>query len=137
MPISNNRKDRVRAAYKENATDGGTDQRTCDLTTHDKLDDVISALGGASNTTPAIFNVSAPLAATEYSQALPANCKGFIIKARGKSKLQLSYTNGASGTVFVTIPAGAVFEDKNFYTSQTLYFQVSKISETVEITAYS
>lgn len=42
MAISNNKVDRIRSAYKENATDGGTDQRTCDVTTHDKLDSVIN-----------------------------------------------------------------------------------------------
>lgn len=50
MAISNNRKDRERASFKENATDGGTDRRTCDITTHSKLDDVIAGLGGSTGT---------------------------------------------------------------------------------------
>lgn len=50
MAISNNRKDRERASFKENATDGGTDRRTCDITTHSKLDDVVNALGGSAGT---------------------------------------------------------------------------------------
>ena len=42
MAISNNRKDRDRAGFKENAIDGGTDRRTCDITAHAKLDDIIT-----------------------------------------------------------------------------------------------
>lgn len=50
MPISNNFRDKDNAAWKENATDGGTDRRTCDITTHSKLDDVVNALGGSTGT---------------------------------------------------------------------------------------
>lgn len=89
-----------------------------------------------TDTTATIYNVSTPLAATEYSQALPADTKQFILKTRSNAKLQLSYTSGQSGTLFVTIHGSAVYSDDNFYSSQTLYFQVDK-SDTVEIIAYT
>lgn len=137
MAISPNRKDREQQSFIENSVDGGVDRRVNDQIAHTKLDSIAAALGAATTTTPTIFNVSVVAAASEVSQALPANCKRFIIKARGNSKLQLAYSSGQSGTTYVTIPAGAVFEDTSFYTSQTLYFQSSKAGETVEITAYS
>lgn len=137
MSISKNRSDRDRAAYRENPNDLGTDRRVADLDAHDKLDAISAALGGATNTTPTIFNVSLPLAATEVSQALPASTKNFILRARGKSSVQIAYTVGQSGTTYVTIPPGGVYEDKNFYTSQTLYIQSNKAGETVELIAFT
>lgn len=92
---------------------------------------------GATNTTTTILNVSVPLAGTEVSQLLPANTKGFVLRARGKGKLQIAFASGQSGTTFLTVPPGANYKDENFYSSQTLYFQSSKAGETVEIIAYT
>ena len=136
MTISNSRADREKAAYKENAIDGGTDRRTSDLTAHNKLDDLTQAVGGL-DTTVTIYNITIAAADTEQSQALPANTKRFIIRARGNGRVQIAYTSGDSGTLYMTLRPGAVFEDENFYTGQTLYFQSNKVGETVEITAYS
>lgn len=108
-------------------------RRVMDEETHRLLGNIT----GSSDTTATIYNVSAVTSGTEYSQALPANTKGFIIRSRGKSKIQLAYTSGASGTTFITIPGAASFEDENFYTSQTLYFQCDNNNETVEILAFS
>lgn len=105
-----------------------------DVNTHDKLDAVIAALGGSTNTTPTIFNVSCPVAGTEYSQALPANTKCFMIKARKNSRIDFGYASGLS--TFVTIPPGNSFEDKNLYSAQTVYFECSLADEVVEIVAY-
>lgn len=91
----------------------------------------------SADTTPAIFNVSAAVAGTEYSQVLPANSKKFVLKSREKATIKLSYTNGTSGTNYITIPPGAVFEDNNFYLAQTLYFQSNKNGDTIEIIAYT
>lgn len=88
-------------------------------------------------TTATIFNVLAATAGTEYSQALPANTKGFIIRSRNRSNLQLAYTSGQTGITYLTIPAGASYEDSNLYTAQTIYFQASKNAETIEIIAYT
>lgn len=46
MAKSNNWRDNDAKSWKTNTTDNGVDRRTCDITTHSKLDDVVSALGG-------------------------------------------------------------------------------------------
>lgn len=90
-----------------------------------------------SVTTINIYNLGMPVAGTEYSQILPGNNKGFEVKARGNSKLQLAYAAGQSGTNYITIPPGASLENRNYHVSRTLYLQSSKAGETVEITVYT
>lgn len=95
---------------------------------------IASGVGGAVDTTPTIYNVACPIAGQEYSQALPANTKGFLLKARGNSKILFAYSSGATSQL--TIFPGAVFEDDNFYTSKTIYFICSKADEIVEVVTY-
>jgi hypothetical protein len=94
---------------------------------------ILIALGGSPDTVPFIFNVPVT-AGTEFSQALPADTKGFTLKCRGNSSVIFSYVTAP--TTYVTIPIGGSFTDDNFYTSQTIYFKCSK-ADTVEITAYT
>ena len=83
---------------------------------------------------PTIFNKSAPTANTEVSQLLSNNTKKFIIKVRsGNAKLQLAFVSTESSTNFITVPAGAVYEDDGLDFSGTVYFQTNKASQTVEI----
>lgn len=90
-----------------------------------------------SDTTTTIFNVTATLANTEYSQALPADTKEFLIKNRTNGNMKLAFTSGQSGTLYMSIPCGAVYANTNFYSSQTLYFQVDKAATIVEIVAHT
>jgi len=90
-----------------------------------------------TDTTATIFNKAVPLANTEVSQVLPVDTKRFIMRARGNSELQFSFTALESGSKFITIPRRANYEDPNFYSSATVYFQTSLSSETVEIIAYT
>lgn len=82
------------------------------------------------------ITVNAAIAATEYPQALPANTKGFFIKARnGVSTIQLAFTLGQSGTNYVTIPAGTSINFQGLNTSTTtLYLQVD-VASIVEVVA--
>jgi len=89
-----------------------------------------------SNTTITIFNIALGAVNTEQSQALPADTKKFLMKTRGKAELKLSHTATESGTKYITIPGAAVYEDINFYSAETLYFQSPQTSDTVEIIAY-
>lgn len=114
---------------KVTTTERGSDK--IDLNVTDER--VLAALGGG-NTVPTIFNISCPVPGTEYSQTLPTDCSGFIIQARGNSKITYSYVSGASTTW--TIPIGNSFEDKNTYSSQTIYFTCTK-ADVVEIVAYT
>jgi hypothetical protein len=96
---------------------------------------VIVSPSGIFAATPTLVNI-ATAANTETSYALPANTKKLIIKARGSSVTKLTYTSGASGTTYITISPGSVYEEIGILTSGiTLYFQTSKI-DTVEIVTW-
>lgn len=129
-------KDKEAHSFRKNPTTDKWEKCVADADSHDKLDTIAGALG-VSNTTATIFNLTIAVASTEQSQALPANTKKFIIRTRGKGKLQLAYSSGDSGTTYITVPAGASYEDINLYTSQTLYFQSPKVGEIVELIAFT
>lgn len=107
-----------------------------DVEAGEKLDAIASALGASTNTSPTIYNVTATLNNTEYSQILPTNSKRFLIKSRNKGKLKLAYTVGGTSTAYITIPLGAVFEDSSFYSEQTIYFQTTQPGDVIEIAVY-
>lgn len=120
--------------------DGGNSEvatRVDDPITHDKLDSVITALGGAVSVTPTIINFTAVAANTEYSQALPASNRKFLIQARGMAKLKLAYAIGDTSINYITINPGVSFVDDNFYSSQTIYFTSSVAGEVIEIITYA
>lgn len=128
-----NSKDNNRRSFVADK-DGNAARNTLDKETHDKLDAVIAALGGSVDTTPTVYNVDCADTGTIYSQALPANTKCFMIKTRKDSKVAFGYE--ATLTTSLTIWPGNSFEDKNLYSSQTIYFQCSKADEVIEIVAY-
>lgn len=89
-------------------------------------------------TTPVIYNLPAPVSGTEYSQALTIKTKQFLIRVRGNADLQLAFTSGESGIKFITIPRGASYKESSLdLSSVTLYFQVNKASQVVEILEWS
>jgi len=102
-----------------------------------KLDAIANALGAATTTTPVIYNLNIINQGTEYSQALPANTKAFLVRSRNKGRLRLAYSSGGTNADYVTIPNGSSFKDTNFYTSVTLYVQSTKPGDIIEIVAYS
>lgn len=89
-----------------------------------------------SPTSVEIYNISVVNADTEYSQALPANTKRFLLRSRNGYQLKLSYDSGESGTLFVTLNGGCVYEDINFYSLQTLYFQSPVAGGIVEVVVF-
>jgi hypothetical protein len=98
---------------------------------------ILAALGGSSDTTPTIFNLNTINQGQEYSQALPANTKAFIIRSRKKGRLRLAYEMGGTNANYVTIPNGSSLKDTNLYTSVTLYIQSTKPGDVIEIVAYT
>lgn len=129
----NNPKDMEKANFQQHPSkDANTERFVADETAHGKLDTIAAGLG-TSNTTTTTDNISVPLANTEQSYTLPANTKKFIIRARGNSRIQLAYSVGLSGTTFRTVDPGSDFTDTNFYTNQTIYFQLSKAGDVVEL----
>jgi hypothetical protein len=99
------------------------------------LDVAISKDTTVSN--PSIFNVSMPIANTEYSVSIPAFTKEFAMKTRDGGLLQFAYISGDSGT-YISVAAGTVFSKTNIYSSSTItiYFQSSKIN-TLELMTWS
>lgn len=82
---------------------------------------------------PTIYNVSAPTANTEVSQALSTGVKSFLIRVRGNARLQLAFVATESGTKYITVPPGVSYHEDRLNFSGTLYFQTNKSAQTVEI----
>ncbi|MBA7580360.1 hypothetical protein ES708_22251 [subsurface metagenome] len=105
--------------------------------TEAKQNDIISALPPPPDT-PTIYNVALTDADTEYSQALPANTRKFLIKCRASYPIQLAFTNGASETTFLTIPANMTYyEDLIALPAVTLYFRCLTAAQVAEIVAWT
>jgi len=89
-------------------------------------------------TTPTVYNVVTPgTANTETSQLLTDGTRKFTIKVRGEADLKLAYTATESGTKYISVPACSVYTEENISFTGSLFFQVNKISQTVEIIEWS
>jgi hypothetical protein len=91
--------------------------------------------------TPAIYNVTMTDADTEYSQALPSNCKKFLIHTRSGEAFRLAFATGKVATptepYFSITPYDAYSEDLVLGASVTLYFASSDAGAVAEIIAWS
>lgn len=88
-------------------------------------------------TTPIIYNLTLPVAGTEYNYALPANTKQFSINARGIAKLNLAFSPGQTTTDYVTIFAGSKFKEYSVSLASTsIYLLSNKPNEVVEILSW-
>lgn len=95
--------------------------------------------GEASVTTPNIANVVCANANTEYFYTLPVNSSRYSIKARGNSRIQLSYETGMTNSQFITVCRGCTFLESNLKgdPALTIYFEVDKAGEVIEILSWS
>lgn len=91
--------------------------------------------GQGTSTAPTIYNVVSPgIPNTEFSQALSADTKQFLIRNRANNDLKIAFTATESGTKFVTLKSSAVLSITNVtLTSVTIYMQTPGTNETVEI----
>ena len=90
------------------------------------------------STTVTVYNVTMTDANTEYSQALPANTKKFLIKCRGSYAINVCFTASGSGTLYVTVPSGTTYsEDLIQPAALMLYFQCGTAAQVAEIVAWS
>ena len=91
-------------------------------------------LGGGG--TPTIYNISAPIANTEYSQSLPTGTTSITIKARNTGILQIYFTSGSS--TWITLKQGAVFFENGLnLIGKSLFFKSSLAGEVVEVLCWS
>jgi len=92
-------------------------------------------------TTVAIYNVTMTLANTEYSQALPANCKKFLIHTRDGTAFRIAFVTGKVATPtepYFTIPANASYNEDGIQPATlTIYFACVSAGKVVEIIAWS
>lgn len=88
------------------------------------------------NTIPNIANISAPIAGTEYSYALPINCKKFLLQSRFGGEIKFAYGFGETSTDFLTIWKGVSFTDINFYDTRTIYFTSTKTGDVIEVATW-
>ena len=90
--------------------------------------------GATAATTTKITNLSMPSANTEYSHSFTNNLKQFIIRSRKSAVVKIAFTNGESGTKYVTLPRGTnlCLEGLDF-SSTTLYVQSDEATNTLEI----
>ena len=102
----------------------------------------VASVAGGQNIKPAttinVYNITCTNASTEYSQALPSNCTGFIIGIASKDDIvfwKLKFSS--SGTVFI-FNGSETYECKDILlSSQKLYFESSVAGEVIQIIAFS
>lgn len=91
--------------------------------------------------TPAAYNVTLTNADIEYSQALPANTKGFEFQCRTAYDVRYAFATGkvAGATApYLTLKAGSEYYKENVkLASTTLYLASAQAGVVVEITAWA
>jgi hypothetical protein len=93
----------------------------------------------SSPKSPTIVNIPIPAAATEQSYTFPNATKRFLLKMRkGIGELKYAFISGDSGTVFATVPYGAIreFGDLDLPNGFTLYFQCSRANTVLEVVSW-
>lgn len=90
----------------------------------------------AAAITPTIVNVPMAVAGTEYNFTFPVSTKQFTVRTRLAAKLQLSYTLGATNTVFITAPRGTDYYETGLalIAPVTLYFLSDVAANVLEVT---
>ncbi len=92
--------------------------------------------------TPEVFNVTLTVADTEYSQAMPANCRAFEFKCRTPFPVRYQYVTGKVATPtapYATMEAGGSIDSPPINqgaSPSTLYLASSEAGVVVEITAW-
>ncbi len=91
--------------------------------------------------TPTIYNVTMTNANTEYSQALPASTKKFLIHTRVGEAFRLAFETGKVATptapYFSITPSDAYSEDLVLSSAITLYFASATAGAVAEIITWS
>lgn len=95
-------------------------------------------VGADPITTPTIYNVSVTLANTEYSQALPADTRNFMIKCREFGvTLNLAFVAGQSSTNYIQFTGSNFVMEDSELNGITLYFQADTAGVTAEILVWT
>ena len=99
----------------------------------------ISSVSIQGGVVPQLDNVLVATANSEVSYLMPASTKRFLIRNRNTATLKVAYTPGTSGTTYLTVFPGTVYQEtelqipSGFY----LYFQTTAANQTIEIVSWS
>ena len=89
-------------------------------------------------TTPTVYNFTAILADTEYSQALPSNTRRFLIRSRINCFLRVAFNSGETSTNYIEMGPGTSYKESGLdLTSSTIYFRSNVSNSIVEIVAWT
>jgi len=69
----------------------------------------LAGIDTAAPATPTVYNVTLTVANTQYSQAMPANCRGFEFQARTEATIRYAFVTGKVATPtapWLTLKAG-------------------------------
>lgn len=85
-----------------------------------------------------IANTTLTLANTEYTYAIPTDTRKVQLAARNAGgDIKLAFTSGASGTTYITIPAGGTWVvDAVYLRGQSLYMQSPTAGVVAEILTF-
>lgn len=98
----------------------------------------ISVSVGDGVQTPNILNISIPAKNVETAIPLPNGTKILRFHARKDSKLQYSFTSGATDTTYKTLWPGNEFRENGIQlSSKVLYVRTSKDDEIIEVLAWT
>lgn len=86
---------------------------------------------------PSILNVTLTDANTEYSFSIPNGTRSFAIKTRNSTQsVKLSFTEGQSGTVYLTLD-GASWSEENILADFDIYVQSPNAGCVLEVILWS
>lgn len=93
---------------------------------------------GSLVSTPTITNLSVPTANTEVSHAFGTGTRRFQVQNRTSGLIKFAYAPTGSGSLFVTLFPGAVYEEKDVdCDGLSIYVQSPSAAQTVEILEWS
>jgi len=88
--------------------------------------------------TPSIFNIQALSSSTEYSQLLPTGTVQFLLRARNKAKIAISYIANTTTVNFITVMPGNIYLVEGVkLTNSTIYMKANKDNTVIEILTWS
>lgn len=102
--------------------------------------ELVSLPGGGNRGSynPDIQNVVLTLADTEIDHTLPDHTKCFIVQNRNNGLIKLSYIDGNSGSIRVTLFPGTFYREADVgEKTLTIHMQSPTAAQTIEVVSWS
>jgi len=91
-------------------------------------------------TAATVFNITCASPNYEYSQALPANCKGIEFQARGNTDLRWAWETGVVASPsppYMTLKAAAAYDNMDIQIAAETLYLAAEASVVAEVIAWS